>query len=414
MQGSKTVRLRPMKRTRTSRHARQTPDIDQLVRLAQGVAQSCCRSEDACWEQRLISLIRQLLETSDEATLTAALDHLYADKGKERSYDALADLIEHCCETSLQTLRPPTHTESDPAGRSHSLLLFSAPILAWSRYTIPAGPIAATTLANLRVQLQAHVFAKDVRIALVDYLFSPDQLTQSYCDTFLLTRQLNNPALHNRNLHLDPAQLPETAHFLSDTRYLLGGVVVPHDKPIFRWQEDDGVRDEALRQWQRQGGDALRPMLTGCISELLLPQSYHAACRNADRLSRPYSLRASVAYLGATLNLPARELRAVIAPFYDQHLEEYRIGFTRKNAAEVIHGMVWAMLDADDDASDVPAQIEALLRELGVDTIVQIEHRLPLEYCDDCGTPLYPNPEGEPVHAEAPDEQTEPTPRHLH
>jgi uncharacterized protein YuzB (UPF0349 family) len=40
--------------------------------------------------------------------------------------------------------------------------------------------------------------------------------------------------------------------------------------------------------------------------------------------------------------------------------------------------------------------------------------RFPLEYCDDCGAPLYPNPDGEPVHAELPEEQAEAAPRHLH
>jgi uncharacterized protein YuzB (UPF0349 family) len=37
-----------------------------------------------------------------------------------------------------------------------------------------------------------------------------------------------------------------------------------------------------------------------------------------------------------------------------------------------------------------------------------------LEYCDDCGAPLYPNPEGEPVHAELPEQEEEAVPRHLH
>ena len=36
------------------------------------------------------------------------------------------------------------------------------------------------------------------------------------------------------------------------------------------------------------------------------------------------------------------------------------------------------------------------------------------EYCDDCGAPLYPNAEGEPIHAELPEEPSESAPRHLH
>jgi hypothetical protein len=33
-----------------------------------------------------------------------------------------------------------------------------------------------------------------------------------------------------------------------------------------------------------------------------------------------------------------------------------------------------------------------------------LEERFPLEYCEDCGAPMYPNPEGELMHAELPDD----------
>jgi uncharacterized protein YuzB (UPF0349 family) len=38
---------------------------------------------------------------------------------------------------------------------------------------------------------------------------------------------------------------------------------------------------------------------------------------------------------------------------------------------------------------------------------------MPLEYCDDCGAPLFPNPEGENVHAEMPEDMQD-TPARLH
>jgi len=67
------------------------------------------------------------------------------------------------------------------------------------------------------VQLLAHVFAKDVRLGWADFLYSPTQLPQSYCDTAALTDKLAKAALHSRDLHIDPQQLPETTNFLSDT-----------------------------------------------------------------------------------------------------------------------------------------------------------------------------------------------------
>lgn len=401
-----------MKRNRLPRQTRQTPDFDELIQLANGLAQSCCRSEDAHWEARLARRINHLLEDGDEATLTTALDHLYTAKGP--AYDALAEMIETRCETGFPAAASATKNSAATPGPG--FLLFNAPILTWSRYAIPFGAISAATLNNLRVQLQAHVFAEGVQLTLANYLFSPDQLPQSYCETARFTAQLGKCAMQKQDLHLDPAQLPETASFLSDTRYLLGIVTFAPAAAIFRWQENDAgsARDEALRRWQTQGGAALSPLLPGCTNELLLPQSYHSACRNADRLSRPYSLHASVNYLGSMLNIAARQLRAVIAPFYEQQLEEYRVGFTRRDSNQVIHGVVWPLLDPEDEQADIPAQIESLLRENGVTEIIHLDHHLPLEYCDDCSSPLYPNPEGEPVHAELPEDQIEALPRHLH
>jgi len=397
------------KRPRLPRRTKQTPDTEQLIQLASGLGRSSSRIEDAFWDARLSVLIDKLLKEGNEAAFTAALDHLYG--AQERAYDALADLVEARCEGRIQ--QSGEHLAGN-TGKALDLLLFAIPILAWSRFSIPAGAIASSPLANARVQLLAHVFAKDIRLGMADFLFSPDQLPQSYCDTAALSNRLGTAALHNRDLHLDPAQVPETSNFLSDTRYLLGVAAAPHGAALFRWQEVDGNRVEALKQWRSQGGEALRPLLPGCASELLLPQPYHAGCRDADRLSRPYSLRASVAYLSTTLNLTPAGLRAVVAPFYDQQLEEYRIGFTLKSANEVIHGVVWPLLDAEDDSTDMATQIEAVLREIDVPEVMVLDHRLPLEYCDDCGAPLYPNPEGEPVHAELPEEQADAAPRHLH
>ena len=148
--------------------------------------------------------------------------------------------------------------------------------------------------------------------------------------------------------------------------------------------------------------------------ELMPPAAYHVSIREADRASRPYSLQAAMAFLQTVLNKTAGDFRAVIAPYYDHQIEEYRIGFILKASGEVVHGVVWPLLDGEDENAETAAQIEALLRETGVTDIVVLEHRLPLEYCDDCGAPLYPNIEGEPTHAELPEELNESAPRHLH
>ncbi|PKO53403.1 MAG: DUF2863 domain-containing protein, partial [Betaproteobacteria bacterium HGW-Betaproteobacteria-21] len=158
----------------------------------------------------------------------------------------------------------------------------------------------------------------------------------------------------------------------------------------------------------------LAPLLPGCTLEFILPEAYFSACRAADKGSRPYSIRASVAFLGTALDVPAANLRAVIAPFGDTLIEEYRIGFTQLGRDEVVHGVVWPLLGSEDESVDVPGEIEAMLRECGVGDVRFLDHRFPLEFCDDCGAPMYPSAEGEVAHAEMPEEQAEQIPRHLH
>ena len=391
-----------MKRTRSSRHARLTPRIESLVQLAEAYGRSCSRLEDAAWERELDALIVALIDEHNEEGLNAALDHLHGDNS--RTYDMLADMIE-------------AHSEClnlKDQGKEYDVQLIALPVMAWSRFNIPSTTIPAPLLDTLKVQLHAHVLAANARLALANFLFSPDHLPQGFCPTAELTRELGEAALHHRSVSVDPATLPETMKFLSDSRYILGAVVVPKGEPLFRWQEKDGNRATCERNWLSQGANAMQPLLTGCASELLLPQAYFAACRDTDRASRPFSLQASIEFLKTTLDVPARELRAIIAPFHEDDLVEYRIGFTQGMSHEVIYGLVWPLLEAEDENSDTPAQIEALLKQHGVEQIIQLDHRFPVEFCDDCGTPLYPSPDGEIVHAELPEEEAEAAPRHLH
>ena len=369
-----------MARPRILRKNRLAPDAEELLLLARSLAMSSSRLEDAFWESRLSEVIDRLLSCNDDESLNAALDNL--SKTDSRACDVLADTIESRCESR------PVGTKGE-----QSSLLIAAPVLAWSRYSIPAGQIPADILSNIRVQLSAHVLASDVLLGLADVLFSPDQLPQGFVDCAGLNDKLVKSALASRDLHIDVGQLGQTINFLSDTRYVVGVVIAKPGAPLFRWQEADGgiaMRDQAALRWREQGGGSLRPLLPACAGEALLPMAFYSACRDADRQSRPYSIRASVAFLGTTVNIEANQLSAVVAPFQDNRIDEYRIGFVHKTTGDLVHGVVWPLLDTEDD-NETPAMVEAALRECGIGDIKVIGHTFPLEYCDDCGTPLYPN-----------------------
>lgn len=391
-----------MKRARFGARDRLSRDAAELQRLAIGLSESGCKLEDNYWEIRLADLVKELIQSGAEDELTQTMDRLF--ESHPRAHDELASMVEAMAESHTLEL----------AGQEYDLQLFAAPVLAWSRYAIPAGPLGRNSLDPLAVQLGAHVFARDTHIALVDFLFSPDQLPRSFHDTWQLVKTLGEQALAHEHLHLDPQGLPETTRFLSDVRYLIGVVAAPRGTPLFRWNEADGNREAAQAAWIKQGSPNLAPLLTGCAYQPLLPNAYHSACRQADRESRAYAVKASVAFLQTTLGLMPEEMRAVVAPCYDQRLEEYRIGLApRDRDNTVFHGIVWALLGAEDENTDVAGEIDTALRQCGLKDIISLDHRLPMEFCDDCGAPFFPTAEGELVHAEMP-EQSDTLPQTLH
>src|SRR5690606_38785167 len=192
-----------MKKIRVPHRTRSARAIQELSRLASGLAASGSRMEDAFWESRLAAKIHAQLRTGDDQNLEAALDQLYDTDPS--GYSEFIYAIEAAIECS-------TLIRED---RNHDVLMFAMPILTWSRFSIPSGPIADTVLVQLRMQLQEHVLAAGSQFVLADCLFSPDQLPRGYHLTHELARKLWTAALAGEHdVHMNPRQLAETGRFL--------------------------------------------------------------------------------------------------------------------------------------------------------------------------------------------------------
>ena len=76
---------------------------------------------------------------------------------------------------------------------------------------------------------------------------------------------------------------------------------------------------------------------------------------------------------------------------------------------------VYLAYGADEEVGGLrgAAKIAALLKECGVGDVRRLPGILPPDYCEDCGAPFFPNPAGEMVHAELP-EDAETAPTHFH
>lgn len=386
-----------MPRTRAKSPPRLTRDAERLIALANGLNASGSLTEDRFWEAEMSALVAKLLENGNDAPLDGALDHLY--QTNLGAYDTLIELVENESE-SVVTMQ---------GDRAWQALLVAAPIVAWSKYAIPSGPIPPAEAETLRVQLQAHVLAEGARVTLVPYLYSIDQLPRHFSELRKLAARLADGAITGEIPRLDLARLPETAHLLADTRFLVACAAVPRGKALFRWQEDasgHAGRAGSLEQWITQARPTLAKVIPGCVFEVLLPDAYYVNCRESDRRVRPFGVRAAVSFLENALKAKAADLQAVVAGFGEERVDEYRIAFSLIDESEVAHGVVWPLYGREDETAR-PGPLEevmAQLAECGVTEVKKLAGTFTPEYCDDCGAPLFANAEGEIVHAELPEE----------
>ncbi|NBO12516.1 MAG: DUF2863 family protein [Betaproteobacteria bacterium] len=396
-----------MSRSGRERKAQLSPDAERLVASALGLANSGSRLEDAYWQQMLAKRLEHLLDTNHPQAIYDALDRTHLTDLE--AYGALIEMVEHCAETVIVEYE----------GQPWQCLLVSAPLVAWTRFGITSGRLPAAHATALGAHWQAHCLANPVRFCMVPWLYSIDQLPRDFSELRKLTRRLGTAALKGQDPRLDFSAFPETAEMLADSRFILAGVAAPLGQPLLRWQDleadDHATRVQCLEQWVAQGRPNLEPVMVGCGFECLLPDAFHINLRESDRRVRPYALRAAVHYLTHALSIEAKQLRANIAAFGQDRLDEYRVGLSFDSDEEVSQGVVWPMLGAESEGDDPSPldQIRQHLRELGVNDIRVHAGCSEPEFCDDCGSPLYPNSEGEVVHAEMP-EDSEPNPGHFH
>ena len=401
--------------------------------MAQAMALASSRQEERAWERSLDVLIEKLLRTDHQNTLDSALDKLFTTD--PIGYDVLMESIEAVSSSAVL----------EHEGKRYDALLMALPILAWTRFSIFSGPVAADTLITLAAQLHAHVLADDTRVALAPMMYSIDQLPRTHAETHALTLRMAQAALGNAVLK--PTQNPpETAPFLADTRYLLAVVVAPEHGPLFRWQSVEQAadviaqRNNAMDELRAQAKPTIERLLPGCGVELLMPEAYYVACREADRGIRPVSVHSAIHYLTHILGVEPNGLSVIIGAFGDEgadmRVDEYRISFTLREQPEVVYGIVWPLYGQEEDSEepvsvgagmsltppppgadiDIPPPITQLvlsLRANGVSDIMRHQERFAMEFCEDCGAPLFCDRDGELVHAELP-EDTPQASGHLH
>ena len=398
-----------MKRIRSKSPRRLTRDAERLIALSTGLSVSGSRAEDRVWEAEISALVVKAVDGGNDPMLDAALDHTF--QSNPIAHDVLAELIEAAAES----------TQLNADGTNWDVLLLALPMVAWSRYAIPSGPVPQEIGDAVVTHLKAHVLATDARAAMSPYLYSIDQMPRDFSNVRKMTVKLGDAAIHRTNPRFDFSRAPETAPLLADSRFLLAAVAVPAGTPLFRWQEKSEklTRTDCLERWVAQGRPNLARLLPGTAFECCLPDAYFHNCRESDRRVRPYSLRAAIGFLEDTLKTNGGHLRAIIAGVGDEMVDEYRIAFTQRGQDEVVHGVVWPLFGREDDdqveaGKPTPREeIEAIFKECKIGEVLKLSELYAPEFCEDCGAPLFVDADKETVHAELPEEADSP-PAHYH
>jgi hypothetical protein len=340
----------------------------------------------------------KLLENGNDAPIDGALDHLY--QSNLGAYDTLIELVENESE-SLVVMQ---------GDRAWQALLIAAPIVAVVQvrdsigiHRTRGGGQPARSAAGARARGRS---ARDARPVPLFHRPAP----RHFSELRRLAARLGDAALTGEVPRLDFARLPETAHLLADTRFVIACIAAPRGQPLFKWQEDasgHAGRAGSLEQWIAQARPTLSKLLPGCVFECLLPDAYYVNCRESDRRVRPFGIRAAVAFLENALDAKAEELEAVVAGFGEERVDEYRVAFVSSaTEGEVAHGVVWPLYGREDETAR-PGPLEEVLQQLtdcGVKDVKKLQGTFTPEYCEDCGAPLFANAEGEIVHAELPEE----------
>lgn len=379
----------------------------QLVALVRASQNSTSRFEDRFWESRIKALVEKHLVAGQDDVIEAALNELAGTRADEAD-----DLLEHV-QAASQSL------ELTVDGQPWQVLLITCALAVWTRYQLPQVALTDADMTHFTEGLQQCVLAPDVQIHALPKLLGLDEMPRSFAEIHHWVQQLGTRALGKRTPLPTIITMEPNPALLVDTRHLVLAVAVRAGEPLFRWQADISQTPDRCRQaWESFINPVLTKLLPGCQFQVLLPQPYHASIELSEQQVRIVAIHSASQWLQSALNLKPGELRATVAAVGEQGAQEYRIGYHRGRQEDVIYGTIWPIFEdyAPDGAESVindVDEIAAILKSTGVNHIKRIPGVLLPESCEDCGAPLFPNPDGELVHVELPEEAFD-APQHFH
>lgn len=372
-----------------------------LLSLIEALNHSGSRLEDQFWEAKLTESVQELLVDPDSTLLEQLLDYLSSSEQFDL-YDVLVSLIEGLAESATLSHQ----------GQRYEVLLVTAPIAAWTRYQLPEGQLSHELHEKLLGIVKSYA-SSEAKVAVLGQLLSFDQLPKSFALTHEFTAQLGRLALEAQTTTIELDHLEDGITLLADTKFIVCAIATPQGSAAFAWQQHKNpllALQQSQTRWQEQCEQLLSAMFAGCQTQFLPPDGYYFNTRASDKLMRPLAIKAAVSWLGLVTQSEPSEISAVVARCGASDTEEFRIGLTVENNAEILYGCVWPIFSKDEiDRSsplfeDSALLIQNILTELGVESILFLAGLYDPDFCDDCSAPSFPTAQGELDHPYLPEE----------
>ncbi len=364
----------------------------KLLNLAYCASDSTSNLEDRLVQTQIEALCNATLARGEDSDIEAALALLKEEEGTQ--YDDLLSLAEGCAEFY-----------EDKEG-AHLLILL--PVLAWSRYKIPFGKMPESLAKKIAVLYKTYFASPKALIAIGNSLIAAEHIPERLTDVRKLLTKLVKPKKEAAVVDISYLLTSDPADDFSDVRYIAFGITVTDSADLFGALPIDRIeKARRLMDFSLKARSELRQFMTGSMLEVQAPAAFFTAWRQAVASERLFSLKALVSYVCIGKVTPEK-LIATTAIFSnlsgDAHNEaqpEVRIGISfTYEANRIVAGVVWPCEPTELEIAQGFAK-EVLLLE-GIKTVVAHDQLFPLEWCEQCGAPLYANPEGNVTHVEKP------------
>lgn len=382
---------------RISRKSLPDPITEQLTELALLCEESTTRIEDAILDGELERLCSGLLGRFEDAPIERALARLKDLPGQ--AYDELLSMSEDCAQSC-----------SDGNG-THVLVL--VPLLLWSRYRIPFGPVRPNVLSRLCDLYRDCFCTPHCRVTIGSTLLAAEHIPERLSAVRRLLAALSDPALeHGGILEISRMLGSQPPADFSDSRYLVLSVNAPSSKELFGASMRDHIeRARATMRFSLAAREIIEDELIGCVFQVEPPAAFFTGWRQCEAAMRVYAVRSLAEYVSA-MGIPAAQMVATTAvftrrePTENQPPNEIRVGISSEDAPDrIVAGVVWSCNEDDTEYSQTLAG--NILRSEGIPVVHELTRTFPMEWCEDCGAPLYATPSGMVAHTEAPESADE-------